>query len=128
MNLSEFNIDEIDLNFPDEVILYFIDYLKGEKIELNFKAIIDLLDLAYFFMADNLFNIINVQLEQMIDSNNVLTLIEIAKDYKLKLMYNSCLIYITANIGEIRDKGLLKFLKQQDRTNLQRIMELNNIK
>ena len=128
MNLSEFNIDEIDLNFPDEVILYFIDYLKGEKIELNFKDIIDLLDLAYFFMADNLFNIINVQLEQMIDSNNVLTLIEIAKDYKLKLMYNSCLIYITANIGEIRDKGLLKFLKQQDRTNLQRIMELNNIK
>ena len=128
MNLSQFNLDEIGLNFSDEVILYFIEYLKGEKIHTNFKDIIDLLDLSYFFMEDNLFNIINVQLEQMIDSNNVLTLIEIAKDYKLKLMYNSCLIYITANIAEIRDKGLLKFLKEQDKINLRRIMELNNIK
>ena len=128
MNLSQFDLDEIGLDFPDEVILYFITYLKGEKLEINFKDIIDLLDLAYFFMADNLFNIINVQLEQMINSDNVLTLIEIAKDYKLKLIYNSCLIYITANIGEIRDKGLLKFLKEQDRINLQRIMKLNNIK
>jgi len=128
MNLSQFNLDEIGLEFSDEVILYFITYLKGEKIQINFKDIVDLLDLAYFFMADNLFNIINVQLEQMINSENVLTLIEIAKDYKLKLMYNSCLIYITANISEIRDKGLLKFLKEQDRMNLQRIMELNNIK
>ena len=128
INLSQFDLDEIGLEFSDEVILYFITYLKGEKVHINFKDIIDLLDLAYFFMADNLFNIINVQLEQMINSENVLTLIEIAKDYKLKLMYNSCLIYITANIAEIRDKGLLKFLKEQDRINLQRIMELNNIK
>ena len=43
-------------------------------------------------------------------------------------MYNSCLIYITANIRDIRDKGLIKFLKENDRINLQRIMELNNIK
>ena len=68
MNLSQFNLDEICLEFSDEVILYFITYLKGEKIQINFKDIIDLLDLAYFFMADNLFNIINVQLEQMINS------------------------------------------------------------
>ena len=87
-----------------------------------------MLDLAYYFMADNLFYIITVQLEKMIDINNVLTLIEIAKDYNLKIMYNSCLIYITANIRDIRDKGLIKFLKENDRINLQRIMELNNIK
>jgi hypothetical protein len=43
-------------------------------------------------------------------------------------MFNSCLIYITANIVEIREKGLLKFLKEDDRPNLRRIMELNNIK
>ena len=128
MNLNQFNLDEIGLDFSDEIILYFITYLKGEKLEINFKDIIDLLDLSYFFMADNLFYIINVQLEQMINSDNVLTLIEIAKDYKLKLMYNSCLIFITANIAEIKDKGLMKFLKEEDRINLQRIMELNNIR
>ena len=128
MNLNQFNLDEIGLEFSDEIILYFITYLKGEKLEINFKDIIDLLDLSYFFMADNLFYIINVQLEQMINSDNVLTLIEIAKDYKLKLMYNSCLIFITANIVEIKDKGLIKFLKETDRINLQRIIELNNIK
>ena len=105
MNLNQFNLDEIGLEFSDEIILYFITYLKGEKLEINFKDIIDLLDLSYFFMADNLFYIINVQLEQMINSDNVLTLIEIAKDYKFKLMYNSCLIFITANIAEIKDKG-----------------------
>ena len=128
MNLSQFDLDEIGLNFSDEIIIYFIKYLQGEKLEINFKDIIDLLDLSYFFMADNLFNIINVQLENMIDTNNVLTLIEVAKDYNLKIIYNSCLIYITANIAEIRDKGLIKFLKEQDRNNLRRIMELNNIK
>ena len=128
MNLSQFDLDEIGLNFSDEIIIYFIKYLQGEKLEINFKDIIDLLDLSYFFMADNLFNIINVQLENMIDTNNVLTLIEIAKDYNLKIIYNSCLIYITANIAEIRDKGLIKFLKEQDRNNLRRIMELNSIK
>ena len=128
MNLNQFDLDEIGLNFSDEIISYFINYLKGEKIEINLKDIIDLLDLAYFFMADNLFYLVNVQLERMINSENVLTLIEIAKDYNLKLMYNSCLIYITANIVEIREKGLLKFLKEDDRPNLRRIMELNNIK
>ena len=128
MNLNQFNLDEIGLEFSDEVIHYFITYLKGEKIEINFKDIIDLLDLSYFFMADNLFYTINVQLEQMINSDNVLTLIEITKDYNLKLMYNSCLIFITANIAEIKDKGLMKFLKEEDRINLQRIMELNNIR
>ena len=128
MNLSEFTIDEIELNFSDDIIMYFIRYLKGEKIEIKLDNIIDLLDLAYYFMADNLFYIITIQLEKMIDINNVLTLIEIAKDYNLKIMYNSCLIYITANIRDIRDKGLIKFLKENDRINLQRIMELNNIK
>ena len=53
---------------------------------------------------------------------------EIAKDYDLKLFYNSCLIYMTANVKEMREKGLLKFLKEEDRINLHRIMELNNIK
>ncbi len=128
MNLSKFNLDEIELDFSDEIIFYFIQYLKGEKLEIKFKDIIDLLDLAYFFMADNLFYIINVQLEHMINYDNVLTLIEIAKDYNLKLMYNSCLIFITANINEIRNRGLIKFVKEEDRSNLTRIMELNNIK
>ena len=128
MNLSQFNLDEIELEFSDEIIFYFIQYLKGEKLEIKFKDIIDLLDLAYFFMADNLFYIINVQLEHMINYDNVLTLIEIAKDYNLKLMYNSCLIFITANINEIRNRGLIKFVKEEDRNNLTRIMELNNIK
>ena len=128
MNFSQFNLDEIELEFSDEIIFYFIQYLKGEKLEIKFKDIIDLLDLAYFFMADNLFYIINVQLEHMINYGNVLTLIEIAKDYNLKLMYNSCLIFITANINEIRNRGLIKFVKEEDRSNLTRIMELNNIK
>ena len=128
MNLSQFNLDEIELEFSDEIIFYFIQYLKGEKLEIKFKDIIDLLDLAYFFMADNLFYIINVQLEHMINFDNVLTLIEIGKDYNLKLMYNSCLIFITANINEIRNRGLIKFVKEEDRNNLTRIMELNNIK
>jgi hypothetical protein len=79
-------------------------------------------------MADNLFYLITVQLEQMINSDNVLTFIEIAKDYDLKLFYNSCLIYMTEKINEMREKGLLKFLKEKDKNNLQRIMELNNIK
>ena len=128
MNLNQFNLDEIELNFSDEIILYFIQYLKGEEMEINFKDIIDLLDLSYFFMADNLFYIITVQLEHLINYDNVLTLIEIAKDYNLKLMYNSCLIFITANINEIRNRGLMKFVKEEDRSNLTRIMELNNIK
>ena len=128
MNLDQFNLDEIGLEFSDEIISYFIQYLKGEKIEIKFKDIIDLLDLSYFFMADNLFYIINVQLEHMINYDNVLTLIEIAKDYNLKLMYNSCLIFITANINEIRNRGLIKFVKEEDRSNLTRIMKLNNIK
>ena len=128
MNLSQFNLDEIELEFSDEIIFYFIQYLKGEKLEIKFKDIIDLLDLSYFFMADNLFYIINVQLEHMINYDNVLTLIEIAKDYNLKLMYNSCLIFITANINEVRNRGLIKFVKEEDRNNLTRIMELNNIK
>ena len=128
MNLSQFNLDEIELEFSDEIIFYFIQYLKGEKLEIKFKDIIDLLDLSYFFMADNLFYIITVQLEHLINYDNVLTLIEIAKDYNLKLMYNSCLIFITANINEIRNRGLIKFVKEEDRNNLTRIMELNNIK
>ena len=128
MNFSQFNLDEIELEFSDEIIFYFIQYLKGEKLEIKFKDIIDLLDLSYFFMADNLFYIINVQLEHMINYDNVLTLIEIAKDYNLKLMYNSCLIFITANINEVRNRGLIKFVKEEDRSNLTRIMELNNIK
>ena len=128
LNINQFNLDEIELDFSDEIIFYFIRYLQGEKIEINFKDIIDLLDLAYFFMADNLFYMINVQLEHMINFDNVLTLIEIGKDYNLKLMYNSCLIFITANINEIRNRGLIKFVKEEDRSNLTRIMELNNIK
>ena len=35
---------------------------------------------------------------------------------------------MTANVKEMREKGLLKFLKDDDETNLQRIFELNNIK
>ena len=128
MNIKEFNLDDIDLNFDKNIIEYFVNYLKEEKCEINLKDIIELLDLAFYFMSDNLFYLITIQLEQMINSDNVLTLIEISKDYDLKLFYNSCLIYITANIKEMREKGILKFLKDEDRINLHRIMELNNIK
>ena len=128
MNLKEFNMDDIDLNFDNNIIEYFINYLKGEKCEIKQKDIIDLLDISYYFMADNLFYLTTIQLENMINSDNILTLIEIAKDYDLKLFYNSCLIYMTANLIEMKEKGLLKFLKDQDRINLRRIMELNNIK
>ena len=128
MNIKEFNLDEIDLNFDKNIIEYFLTYLKEEKCEIKLKDIIDLLDLAFYFMADNLFYLITIQLEHMINSDNALTLIEIAKDYELKLFYNSCLIYMTANIKEMREKGILKFLKEEDRINLHRIMELNNIK
>jgi hypothetical protein len=128
MNLKEFNMDDIDLNFDNIIIEYFINYLKGEKCEIKLKDIIDLLDISYYFMADNLFYLTTIQLENMINSDNILTLIEIAKDYDLKLFYNSCLIYMTANLIEMKEKGLLKFLKDQDRINLRRIMELNNIK
>ena len=128
MNIKEFNLDDIDLNFDKNIIEYFISYLKEEKCEVKVKDIIELLDLAFYFMADNLFYLITIQLEKMINSDNILTLIEISKDYDLKLFYNSCLIYITANIKEMREKGILKFLKDEDRINLHRIMELNNIK
>ena len=128
MNIKEFNLDDIDLDFDKNIIEYFVNYLKEEKCEINLKDIIELLDIAFYFMADNLFYLITIQLEQMINSDNVLTLIEISKDYDLKLFYNSCLIYITANIKEMREKGILKFLKDEDRINLHRIMELNNIK
>ena len=128
MNINEFNMDDIDLNFDNNIIEYFINYLKGEKCEIKLKDIIELLDISYYFMADNLFYLITIQLENIIKSDNILTLIEIAKDYDLKLFYNSCLIYMTANIIEMREKGLLKFLKDEDRINLRRIMELNNIK
>ena len=121
-------MDDIDLNFDNNIIEYFINYLKGEKCEIKLKDIIELLDISYYFMADNLFYLITIQLENIIKSDNILTLIEIAKDYDLKLFYNSCLIYMTANIIEMREKGLLKFLKDEDRINLRRIMELNNIK
>ena len=128
MNIKEFNLDEIDLNFDENVIEYFLNYLKGEKSEIKLKDIINLLDLSSYFMADNLFNLVTIELENMINSDNILTLIEIAKDYDLKLFYNSCLIYMTANVKEMREKGLLKFLKEEDRINLHRIMEINNIK
>ena len=128
MNIKQFNLDDINLDFDKDIINYFINYLKEEKCEIKLKDIINLLDLASFFMADNLFYLITIQLEHMINSDNVLTLIEIAKDYDLKLFYNSCLIYMTANVREMREKGLLKFLKETDKNNLQRIMELNNIK
>ena len=128
MNLKQFNLDDINLDFDKDIINYFLNYLKEEKCEIKLKDIINLLDLASFFMADNLFYLITIQLEHMINSDNVLTLIEIAKDYDLKLFYNSCLIYMTANVREMREKGLLKFLKENDKNNLQRIMELNNIK
>ena len=128
MNIKEFNLDEIDLNFESNIIESFINYLKEEKSEIKLKDIINLLDLASYFMADNLFNLITIELEHMINADNILTLIEIAKDYDLKLFYNSCLIYMTANVREMREKGLLKFLKEEDRINLHRIMELNNIK
>ena len=128
MNLKEFNLDEIDLNFDSNIIESFINYLKEEKCEINHKDIINLLDLSSYFMTDNLFNLITIELEHMINADNILTLIEIAKDYDLKLFYNSCLIYMTANVREMREKGLLKFLKEEDRINLHRIMELNNIK
>ena len=128
MNIKEFNLDEIDLNFDQNVIEYFLNYLKGEKSEIKLKDIINLLDLSSYFMADNLFNLVTIELENMINSDNILTLIEIAKDYDLKLFYNSCLIYMTANVKEMREKGLLKFLKEEDRINLHRIMEINNIK
>ena len=113
MNLSQFNLDEIELEFSDEIIFYFIQYLKGEKLEIKFKDIIDLLDLAYFFMADNLFYIINVQLEHMINYDNVLTLIEIAKDYNLKLMYNSCLISLLPILMKLEIEVLLNSLKKK---------------
>ena len=111
MNLKQFNLDDINLDFDKDIINYFLNYLKEEKCEIKLKDIINLLDLASFFMADNLFYLITIQLEHMINSDNVLTLIEIAKDYDLKLFYNSCLIYMTANVREMREKGLLKFLK-----------------
>ena len=128
MKINEFNFDEIDLNFENNVIEYFLNYLKEEKCEIKLKDIINLLDLSSYFMADNLFYLITIQLENMINSENILTLMEIAKDYDLKLFYNSCLIYLTANIKEMREKGILKYLKNEDRINLHRIMELNNIK
>ena len=128
MNIKEFNFNDIDLNFTKDIIDYFINYLKEEKCEIKLKDIISLLDLATYFMADNLFYLITIQLEHMINADNILTLIEIAKDYDLKLFYNSCLIYMTANIKEMREKGLLKFLKEKDKNNLHRIMELNNVK
>ena len=128
MNIKEFNLDEIDLNFDSNIIESFLNYLKEEKCEIRLKDIINLLDLASYFMADNLFNLITIELDHMINADNILTLIEVAKDYDLKLFYNSCLIYMTANIKEMREKGLLKFLKEEDRINLHRIMELNNIK
>ena len=128
MKINEFNFDDIDLNFEHNVIEYFINFLKEEKSEIKLKDIINLLDLSSYFMADNLFYLITIQLENMINAENILTLVEIAKDYDLKLFYNSCLIYMTANIREMREKGILKFLKDEDRINLHRIMELNNIK
>ena len=128
MNIKEFDLNEIELNFDNEIIEYFLNYLKEGKCEIKLKNIVDLLDLASFLMADNLFYLITIQLEHMINSDNMLTLVEIAKDYDLKIFYNSCLIYMAANVREMREKGILKFLKDNDKTNLQRIFELNNIK
>ena len=128
MNINEFNMDEINLNFDDDIFEYFLNYLKEEKCQIKLKDIVSLLDLSWYFMNDNLFYLITIQLEHMINADNILTLVEIAKDYDLKLFYNSCLIYMTANVKEMREKGLLKFLKDDDKTNLQRIFELNNIK
>ena len=79
-------------------------------------------------MCDKLFSLVTVELEQMIDYDNVLTLIEIAKDYNLNLLYNSCLVFITANLRTCRERGLVKFVQESDRVNLKRIMELNRLK
>ena len=128
LNLKEFDINDTDLAFNDDVIDCFLEYLKEGKCEFNLSKIIDILDLSSFFMCDKLFSLITIELEQMIDYDNVITLIEIAKDYNLNLLYNSCLVFMTANIRVCREKGLVKFVKESDRINLKRIMELNRVK
>ena len=128
LNFKEFDINDIGLVFNDEVLDCFLEYLKEGKCQFDLSKIIDILDLSSFFMCDKLFSLVTVELEQMIDYDNVLTLIEIAKDYNLNLLYNSCLVFITANLRTCRERGLVKFVQESDRVNLKRIMELNRLK
>ena len=76
-------------------------------------------------MIDNIISLIEIQLEQIIDSENILCLIEIGKDYNLTYLYRSCLIYIIIHLNEIKDKGLIKYIKNEDRNNLKEFLKLN---
>ena len=126
MNQNKLNIKDINLNFSEDNFKCLIDFLQTSQFKIEQKEIINMLDLSSFFMIDNAISLIEIQFEQIIDSDNVLCLIEIGKDYNLTYLYRSCLIYIITHLNEIKDKGLIKYIKNEDRDNLKNYLRLNN--
>ena len=125
MNEKTLNLKDINLNFSEENFRCLIEFLHTSKFNINQNEIINILDLSSFFMIDNVISLIEIQLEQIIDSENILCLIEIGKDYNLTYLYRSCLIYIIIHLNEIKDKGLIKYIKNEDRNNLKEFLKLN---
>ena len=126
MNQNKLNIKDINLNFSEDNFKCLIEFLQTSQFKIEQKEIINMLDLSSFFMIDNAISLIEIQFEQMIDSDNVLCLMEIGKDYNLTYLYRSCLIYIITHLNEIKDKGLIKYIKNEDRENLKNYLRLNN--
>jgi hypothetical protein len=51
----------------------------------------------------------------MISLDNILCLIEIAKDYNLQFLYRSCLIFLMINMKEIKSKRMLRYIKSEEK-------------
>jgi hypothetical protein len=61
-----------------------------------------------------------------LDLENVLCLLEIAKEYSLSFLKRTCLFFLMINVNEARNKQIFKFIKGDDMNEFKRLMSLNN--
>jgi alpha-tubulin suppressor-like RCC1 family protein len=125
---KKFEIDakEFGIEISENNLAKLTKFFNLDSFEANSSDIFELLYLSTYFMIDNLTALIEIELEHIISLDNVLCLLEVATDYNLFFLRRSCLFYLMIYFNEAKNHSIFKFIKDDDKTELRRIMQLNN--
>jgi alpha-tubulin suppressor-like RCC1 family protein len=125
-NKSTITLQELCVNISEANLYKISQFFNSQSFELPTSDIFELLHLSTYFMIDNLTALLEIELENIINLDNVLCLLEVARDYNLFFLRKSCLFYIMIYFNDAKNKSIFKYIREEDKLELRRIMQINN--
>jgi hypothetical protein len=125
-NKTSIDSSELGINISEESLNKITQFFNSLSFELSANDIFELLQLSTYFMIDNLTALLEIELESIINLDNVLCLLEVSRDYNLFFLRKTCLFYLMIYFNDAKNKSIFKFIREEDKLELRRIMQLNN--